>query len=370
MSPLDEPLHVLAQYPGEFPRDQVHPLGTAGGLSGALFWRIEGREGPLCLRRWPSGHPSEEGLPFLHAVLRHVAPQGLDFVPVPLADREGRTFVRHAGHLWELTPWMPGRADFRDDPRASRLQAAMAALARFHQAAATFPSRQPRQGPSPGIAQRIEIARRFAQGDLEELCRRLAVPPRLDFHDRAWRLMTLARIALEPVLAMLQRASTIQVPLQPCICDVWHDHVLFTGERVTGLVDFGAMRVESVAIDVARLLGSMAGDNEALWRVGLDAYHAVRPLSDDERALVGPLDSSGVLLPALNWVDWLYRQHRQFPDPRAVARRLDEILPRLETLAASLLSPADNPTPLRLWLPHESQEPRATPENGADSSSK
>jgi homoserine kinase type II len=273
---------------------------------------------------------------------------------MPLADRQGRTFVRYAGHLWELTYWMPGRADFRSDPRPSRLQAAMATLAEFHRAAATFSGYGPRQGPSPGISQRLEMVNRFAQSDLEALCRHLAARPWLEFHDRAWHLLTLARIALDLVREVLHRASHLRVPLQPCICDVWHDHVLFSGDRVTGLVDFGAMRVESVAADVARLLGSMAGDDENLWRVGLDAYHAERPLSGDERALVGPLDQSGVLLAAIHWVDWLYCEHRRFPDPAAVARRMDEVFSRLQTVAASAISPGRSAAPLGLWLPGES----------------
>ena len=351
MTALEEPLPVLAQYPGEFRPDQVQPLGTAGGFSGALFWRVTAREGPLCLRRWPLEYPSEEGLSFVHAVLRHVVGQGFNLVPVPLADRQGRTFVRHAGHLWELTPWMPGRADFREDPQPLRLRAAMATLGQFHQAAATFPGCEPRRGPSPGIAQRLGMVSRFAQGELEELCRHLAVRPWLEIHDRAWHLMTLARVALDPVRELLDRAGHLEVPLQPCIRDVWHDHVLFSGDRVTGLIDFGAMRVESVAADVARLLGSMAGDDETLWHVGLDAYNAVRPLTDDERALVNPSDQSGVLLAAINWVDWLYREHRQFPDQAAVARRMDEVLSRLQTLAASAISLGGSATPLGLWLP-------------------
>jgi homoserine kinase type II len=124
---------------------------------------------------------------------------------------------------------------------------------------------------------------------------------------------------------------------------------LFTGDRVTGLVDFGAMRVESVAGDVARLLGSLAGDNHSLWSIGLEAYASVRPLSDAEQSLVSAFDQSGVVLAALNWIEWLYRQRREFPDAAAVSRRLDEVLPRLQVLAA--LPPAEAATPSRPWFP-------------------
>jgi Ser/Thr protein kinase RdoA (MazF antagonist) len=47
------------------------------------------------------------------------------------------------------------------------------------------------------------------------------------------------------------------VPLQPALRDILDEHVLFVGDQVTGIIDFGAMRIESVAGDIARLLGSL-----------------------------------------------------------------------------------------------------------------
>ena len=78
----------------------------------------------------------------------------------------------------------------------------------------------------------------------------------------------------------------------------------------------------------------MAGDNEALWDVGLDAYEELRPLSPAETELVRAFDRSTVLMAGLNWVDWVFRQRRQFEHPRAVLDRVDRIIPRLVVLAA------------------------------------
>jgi homoserine kinase type II len=201
------------------------------------------------------------------------------------------------------------------------------------------------------VRERADRVRHYAAGDVEELERAIVPEVWPNLFDRAKQAIAHARACLASIQVMVEAACSWQVPLQPCIRDVWHDHVLFTGDCVTGLIDFGAMRVESVAADVARLLGSLAGDDRSLWQVGLAAYCSIRPLSEDERTLVGVLDQSGVVLAVLNWLEWLYRQRRQFPDPRAVARRFNDLLPRLKALAESKASCARFRTSGGLWLP-------------------
>jgi hypothetical protein len=99
------------------------------------------------------------------------------------------------------------------------------------------------------------------------------------------------------------------------------------------MLDFGAMDVDSVAGDVARLVGSMAGDDVSLRQVGLEAYACVRPLSPEELALVATYDRSGVLLSGVNWIRWLVVERRPFPDRAAVDARLIELTGRLRSLA-------------------------------------
>jgi len=327
-----EHLEVLAAYPDDCRPLDVEPLGSAGGFSGASFWRVHARCGTLCLRRWPQEHPPVEGLEFIQAVLWHVTREGFDLVPLPRETRRHAGYVRHAGHLWELEPWMPGAADFAEDPTAEKLTAALVTLAEFHRAAATFPLPHPPYSPSPGIEDRRRQLRRWLGGHLDEVQQAVSSQLWPELAPLASRICSLVSRRGAKILDQLDRCSNHRVALQPCICDIWHAHVLFEGPCVTGLIDFGSLGTENVAADVARLLGSLAGDDAELWKLGLGAYQSIRPLSDTELALVEAFDRSTVLMAGLNWIDWIYMQRRVFENRDAIPGRLREILGRLELL--------------------------------------
>jgi homoserine kinase type II len=136
----------------------------------------------------------------------------------------------------------------------------------------------------------------------------------------------------ERVNRELALAARWRVALQPCIRDIWHDHVLFEGDAVSGIIDLGAMRFETVAGDVARLLGSLALDDAVAWECGIEAYKSLRPLSDIERQLIGIFDRSGTLLSGMNWLRWIYLEQRQFGNLPAIASRLNELCQRLAAM--------------------------------------
>jgi homoserine kinase type II len=115
--------------------------------------------------------------------------------------------------------------------------------------------------------------------------------------------------------------------LQPCVCDLWHDHVLFTGNQVTGIIDFGSVKIDHVAVDLARLLGSTIGDDGAQWDIALAAYAT---LSAEEIELARLLERTGVFVAAMNWLRWLYHEERVYEQPTAVLARLAALRRRLE----------------------------------------
>jgi len=133
-------------------------------------------------------------------------------------------------------------------------------------------------------------------------------------------------------LGQLEQAAQVEVPQQVCLRDIWHDHILFSEDRVSGIIDFGALAWDTVAMDVARLLGSLTVDYGEYWQRGLAAYHEAHALGENELLLVQAFDRSTVLMSGLNWMDWIFRQNRVFDDGSAILARMDHILARLENL--------------------------------------
>lgn len=306
---------------------QIEPVGNAGGWSGSRLWRLDdsvGRE--LCLRRWPAEHPAADRLRLIHGVLRLVFDE-LPIIANPLPSASGSTFIEHAGHLWELTPWRPGRADYQAQPSRARLRAAVQTLARFHGLAARYESRS---GVPPTILDRQLRWNDLQESGLSIIERSLVTPLGNEIDQRASRLLKLAHRALDSSKAIQSLAAGPELLLQPAIRDIHRDHVLFTGDEVTGLIDFGAMRIDTPLTDVARLVGSLVGDYLEARQFAFDAYAELRPLSTADRRLIELLDESGLVLGALNWLLWLYVERRDMGPVEPIVRRLDEMLQRLE----------------------------------------
>lgn len=321
----------------------VEGLGNHGGFSGARLWRAETNVGQLCLRAWPPEFPSERQLTFIHHVLLQVHAQGLSFVPPPLRTRTGATLVRHHGCLWELTPWMPGLADYHERPTRARLDAAMQALARFHLAAASSHNPHP-MAPSPTLERRIRELHSFLNGPAAEELRRQVPDGRWPEMDgRAVRLLDHVDAQRGRLAAMLEQ-PLVPVPQQPVIRDIWHDHLLFDGDQVSAIIDYGAMSIDTVAVDIARLLGSLVDGDESAWEAGLDAYSELRPLPDNLRELLTTLDETGIIAGGLIWLRWHYLESRTFENGCGVLARVDHFLHRLE--AGSSLA-HESPSTLR-----------------------
>jgi Ser/Thr protein kinase RdoA (MazF antagonist) len=324
---------VLGRYPADYRAGSIVPLDSAGGFSGASIWKLSTQCGPLALRLWPKMHPSPDRLAWIHAVAAHSIVNGFRLLAQPIATSDGSTFVYHAERLWELTPWLPGEPDRAHPPKPVRLQNAMRELAKFHRSVETFPMTTSPRGPSPNLMKRRRSAQRIAS-ELAFLNALLDSPQiSADIRELGRQYMSLFPRALPNVASILDEVAQFEVALQPAIRDIRSEHVFFIGDEVSGIIDLGAMRIESPASDVARLLGSYVGNDAAAWEIGLAAYTTIWPLDEQERRLATAIAQANILLAPGNWLQWLIVERRTFDDMRAVVERLRTSVSRLEQLA-------------------------------------
>jgi len=320
---------VRRQYWSAWSDGPLIPLGNCGGFSGARLWRSEGVAGRSCLRAWPA-HKTAVWVRRLHRLMAAARRQGLDFVPAVYATGHGDTVIEAAGRVWELTQWLDGQASFAENPSPARLEAACEALAQLHRVWETFATSAE---PCPAVRRRLQL-----WADWQELvstgwqpqCLLPTSPfdPLGPIVERAWRGLP---GWLHEVPRCLAPWIDFCCPVQPCLCDPWHDNLLFEGDRLTGLIDYGTVKNDHVAVDVARMLGSLVGDDPEGWACGLRAYRRVHRLDDNAEQLAHVLDRTGTILGIVNWLRLLYYERRSYEDLAAVARRLESLLNRLES---------------------------------------
>ncbi len=342
----DNPVHtaswlqVLARYAPRIRPTDIESLRNQGGFSGAAIWRVKTEQGDFALRRWPIASLPRERILGLHRLLEHLDRDQLDFVAPPIIADDGSTLIKDGGYDWQLEPWKPGTADFHRDPSTSRLNSIMRALARWHLSAERhLPAPSAAQwfqrsaaAASPALAERLGVVHQIQGSILKRMAVVIESESPTVLTGLTHRMLTLIERGLTQIRRELLAMQDVKVRLQPCLRDVWHDHLLLSGDVVTGLIDPSACRRENVACDLSRLIGSLVGDDRGRWSQALTEYQRYRDLSVSELKFIEVLDHSSVLLSGWTWLQWIYVEQRSFPDPVAVEQRLSDILRRLECL--------------------------------------
>lgn len=332
---------------------RIERLG-GGGHSGQAVWAVEplpglggaaDRPGRHVLKAFPDECPPERAA-WVHAFVTALHAAGIDAVAAPLAAPGGTTLVADdTGRLWEMCPWRPGMP--LEAPTAAQAAAALALVARMHVAAEGIAPRlgpRPPAGAIPAWERRAgALARVGAQGfrgdsraPVTWLARQLAerrgiASGRLEAGGGRRLVARLAAIRLP--------AGAARAPIVPVFRDLWHAHVLFEGERVSGIIDPHAAGFDSPAADLARLLGSWrapaavagAAGLATAWAGPLAAYEAVRVIPPPERTLVELLDVGGVIGGLDHWFGWVLEEGRAFADPPGAVARVDFLLEKLDS---------------------------------------
>jgi len=330
---------ILQQFDLTCSDEQLNSMQQYQGFSGALVYRIDSDQGVFALRRWPENSLPRARLQGLHRLLEHLHSSGLTQVAVPRKVSQSSALLKHQGALWQCEPWLPGKADLLENQSDTRLRSTMHVLAEWHQIAKEFKPRHPERqwffqqisGSVPAIKERDILLESWNRRRVND------VRAKLNRSTEPWAkwsrnyLEIFSQIA-DKLSAQLKIAQTFQVPLQPCLRDLWHEHVLLEGNEVTGLIDLSACRSENVTVDLTRLLGSLFGDDKLSWDKALEFYQQKRALSQEEILLLEILDQSSVLLSGFFWIDRFLAVSSDWQEEPRIPDRLEKMIQRLVNL--------------------------------------
>ncbi len=228
-------------------------------------------------------NPAE--LPWFLGLMEHLSQHGLS-CPLPVRARDGNALRDLAGRKAAITTFLPGLWTRR--VRIEHCATLGAALAKFHLAGADYaPTRKNALGPD-GWMPLFDRAR--ARAD--------EVQPGL-----AHEVDT----ALSEVIGNWPR----DLPVGHIHADLFPDNVFFLHDDVSGIIDFYFAATDTLAYDIAICLNAWCFEadfsfNITKARALLNAYRAVRPLSDAELNAL-PILARGASLRFLltRLFDWL-----------------------------------------------------------------
>ena len=229
--------------------------------------------------------PASE-LPFYLNLMAHLARAGVE-VPAPVPDRTGALFSLLNGKPAGLVARVDGAPVAT--PRPAHCAHVGEALARLHLASQTYRARLTnRRGP----AWWRQAAR--------------AVRPHLD-GDQA--------TLLDAEIRFQTGFGRVKLPKGAIHGDLFCDNVLFAGDRVEGIIDFGFAATDFYAYDLAITVNDWCIDgagrlDPTLATAMASAYDALRPLTTDEREAWPSLLRAAALR---FWLSRLYDLHLPRP---------------------------------------------------------
>ncbi|HEY4546561.1 MAG TPA: homoserine kinase [Pedomonas sp.] len=278
--------------------------GIAEGVENSNYL-IETEQGRYILTLYEKRVKLED-LPYFLGLTGHLADAHLP-VPRPIPNSRGETLHTLAGRPACLIEFLKGVS--LTEPTAEHCRPVGAALARLHQAAASFPLSRPNDLSVDGW-------------------RRLAAAVRAE----ADTISPGLRSQIDNALADIGAAWPGNLPSGPIHADLFPDNVLVIDTEVTGLIDFYFAANDAWAYDVAVCLNAwcFSADGTSyrqdLTEAFLAGYESVRPLEPREREAL-PLLCQGAALRFLltRAYDWLNTPADAIvtrKDPLAYSRRL------------------------------------------------
>jgi homoserine kinase type II len=225
-------------------------------------------------------------LPYFLGLMEHIAATGFT-CPTPVHARDGIALRTLAGRPAAIVTFLNGMWPRRINP--GHCAALGKALAEFHQAGADFAMTRPNNLSIEGwrpLANRIDPV----TADLVQPRMAKSIGSELSFLEANWPK---------------------DLPRGTIHADVFPDNVFFSGDKLTGFIDFYFACTDALAYDIAICLNAWCFDPDGAFMPGhgralLNAYQSARKLSDAELAAL-PILARGAALRFLltRLYDWI-----------------------------------------------------------------
>lgn len=307
------------------------------GLSGSTIAHCRATDGrEYALKRWPDGF-SRNRIESIHRVIRHAWKEGCDIIALPVIFRpltnsalphkeppdSVGTVLSANGKYWELSHWRPGEPlNINADLDAIRRGAE--AISRFHGCTASLGSLH--QIP-PIIEERLQtLASRQRHFPIPiQSINQANLPTEVAtaLRDAANLLHWKWDEAYAQIYQSLTGHSGCKLATQYVLRDIHAEHLLFSAEEPTGLIDFDAVRVDTPASDLARWAGSFLPGRHATEHIWEAIFSGYRGNTDNAAAtptieLAADLCFAGTWLSLANWLVWLLVEQRRFDVPPVI----------------------------------------------------
>jgi len=256
-------LDDVTQWIKQFPLGKVLAIeGIASGIENSNFFiTTESGEHVLTIFEMLSF----EQLPFYLNLMRHLAERGV-LVPAPVPNDKGELMVPLHGKPAAIVSKLEGSSQMA--PLPVHCAAVGAMLAKMHLAGHDYPLQQPNLRGLPWWDE--------------------TTPKVLPFLSEANAHLLRAEMHFQEAFASSAHYKVLA--RGPIHADLFRNNVMFVDERLTGFFDFYFAGCDTWLFDMAVTVNDWCIDTDtgvldgARVRAMLDAYHAVRPFTDDEQA--------------------------------------------------------------------------------------
>lgn len=214
----------------------------------------------------------------------------------------------------------------------------MTMLARLHQLwSARFGQRQYH---SDAVRRRILQLRDLRSGGLETAANVVRRDRSIDatIRGKLLSILDFAERILPIAIRSLDPLERLRLPIQIVLRDVRPNHFVTKGENVVGLVDFGAIGFDAVALDLARISGEWYGLELRKRELAFRTYETIRPLEPAELATIDPSITSAAVLGGVAWVDIVCRKNLAAGRGAELTKALEHAECRLKDQSARHLS--------------------------------